>query len=64
MTKHPPKSLIHKAANYFLNEWDGIEAIASYGDVAWDNNLIDAAMPNGAPPEAYRNLIPDHWTNE
>lgn len=38
---YPPKSLMHKAANYFLNEWDGIEAIASYGDVAWDNNLIE-----------------------
>lgn len=117
MTKYPPKSLMHKAANYFLNEWDGIEAIASYGDVAWDNNLIErtnrhvsasrhsslffgshegaqrgckyfslactcqnlginffdyfsdilgkcAAMPNGAPPEAYRNLLPDRWTKE
>ena len=115
--KYPPKCLMHKAANYFLNEWDGIEAIASYGDVSWDNNLIErtnryislsrhnsiffgshagaqrgciyyslacscrnrgidffeyltdvlnksAAMPNGAPPEAYRHLLPDRWTKE
>ena len=27
--------------NYFLNEWDGIEAIATGGDYAWDNNLIE-----------------------
>lgn len=113
--KYPPKSLMHKSANYFLNEWKGIEAIASYGDVAWDNNLIErtnryislsrhnslffgshagaqrgcifyslacscrnrgidffdylsdvlnksAAMPNGAPPEAYRDLLPDRWS--
>lgn len=39
--KYPPKSLMHKSANYFLNEWDGIEVIASYGDVSWDNNLIE-----------------------
>lgn len=95
------------AVNYFLNEWDGIEAIATGGDYAWDNNLIErinryislsgknsqffgshagagrgaifysmagscrlnrinffeylsdmlnrvAAMPNGAPPDAFR----------
>lgn len=36
--KYPPKSLMHKAANYFLNEWDGIEIIPQYGDVDWDNN--------------------------
>lgn len=41
LEKYPPKSLMQKAANYFLNEWDGIEAIASYGDVSWDNNLIE-----------------------
>ena len=23
-----------------------------------------AAMPNGAPPEAYRNLLPDRWAKE
>lgn len=115
--KYPPKSLMHKSANYFLNEWDGIEAIASYGDVSWDNNLIErtnryvslsrrnslffgshagakrgcifyslacscrnmginffdyladvlnksAVMPNGAPSEAYRNLLPDRWAKE
>ena len=40
-TKSPPKSQMHKAANYFLNEWDGIEAISHYGDVEWDNNLLE-----------------------
>ena len=30
-----------EAMNYFLNEWDGIEAIASGGDYAWDNNSIE-----------------------
>ena len=39
--KYPPKSQMHKAANYFLNEWDGIEAISHYGDVDWDNNLLE-----------------------
>lgn len=39
--KYPPKSQMARAVNYFLNEWDGIEAIASYGDVSWDNNLIE-----------------------
>jgi len=39
--KYPPKSVMHKAANYFLNEWDGIEAIANYGDVDWDNNRLE-----------------------
>ncbi|MCQ2152802.1 MAG: IS66 family transposase [Bacteroidales bacterium] len=40
-TKYPPKSQMHKAANYFLNEWDGIEAISHYGDVDWDNNRLE-----------------------
>ncbi len=39
--KYPPKSQMHKAANYFLNEWDGIEAISHYGDVNWDNNRLE-----------------------
>lgn len=39
--KYPPKSDMHKAANYFLNEWDGIEAISHYGDITWDNNIIE-----------------------
>lgn len=39
--KYPPKSQMHKAANYFLNEWDGIEAISKYGDVDWDNNRLE-----------------------
>lgn len=39
--KYPPKSLMYKAANYFLNEWDGIQAIPNYGDVSWDNNQIE-----------------------
>ena len=39
--KYPPKSQMHKAANYMLNEWDGIEAIATGGDYSWDNNLIE-----------------------
>lgn len=39
--KYPPKSSMHKAANYFLNEWDGIEAIPHYGDVDWDNNRLE-----------------------
>lgn len=39
--KYPPKSAMHKAANYFLNEWDGIEAISHYGDVDWDNNRLE-----------------------
>ena len=30
-----------KAINYFLNECDGIEAIADYGGVSWDNNLVE-----------------------
>lgn len=41
LNKYPPKSLMHKAANYFLNEWDGIEAISNYGHVAWDNNRLE-----------------------
>lgn len=40
-SKYPPKSLMAKAVNYFLNEWDGIEAISNYGDVSWDNNLVE-----------------------
>jgi Transposase IS66 family. len=40
-SKYPPKSQMHKAANYFLNEWDGIEAIADYGNVDWDNNRLE-----------------------
>ena len=39
--KYPPKSQMHGAANYFLNEWDGIEAIPTAGDYAWDNNQIE-----------------------
>lgn len=30
---------MYKAANYFLNEWDGIEAISKYGNVDWDNRV-------------------------
>ena len=113
--RYPPKSQMRGAVNYFLNEWDGIEAIATGGDYAWDNNLIErvnryislsrknslffgshagaergaifyslacscrlhrinffeyltdvlnrcAQLPNGAPPEAFRNLLPDKWT--
>lgn len=41
LEKYPPKSQMHKAANYFLNEWDGIEAISRYGDVDWDNNRLE-----------------------
>ena len=32
------------AVNYFLNEWDGIEAIATGGDYSWDNNLIERLL--------------------
>ena len=39
--KYPPKSQMHKAATYFLNEWDDIEAISHYGDVDWDNNMLE-----------------------
>lgn len=39
--KYPPKSQMYKAANYMLNEWDGIEAIPTGGDYSWDNNLIE-----------------------
>lgn len=39
--KYPPKSQMRGAVNYFLNEWDGIEAIATGGDYSWDNNLIE-----------------------
>ena len=39
--KYPPKSQMMGAVNYFLNEWDGIEAIATGGDYSWDNNLIE-----------------------
>ena len=35
------KSQMYKAANYMLNEWDGIEAISTGGDYSWDNNLIE-----------------------
>ena len=112
--KYPPKSQMRGAANYFLNEWDGIEAIATGGDYSWDNNLIErinryislsrknslffgshagagrgaifyslacscrlhrinffeylsdilnrmSEMPNGTPPEAFRDLLPDRW---
>ncbi len=113
--KYPPKSPMRGAVNYFLNEWDGIEAITTGGDYSWDNNLIErinryislsrknslffgshagaergaifyslacscrlhrinffeylsdvlnrcAGMPNGAPPDAFRELLPDRWT--
>ena len=115
--KYPPKSQMSKAANYFLNEWDGIEAVATGGDYDWDNNLIErinryislsrknslffgshagaergcvfyslacscrlhrinffeyfsdvlnrmAQMPNGAKPEAFRDLLPDRWKKQ
>ena len=115
--KYPPKSLMSGAVNYFLNEWDGIEAIATGGGYAWDNNLIErvnryislsrknslffgshagaeraaifyslacscrlhrinffeylsdvlnrvAEMPNGAPPDAFRDLLPDRWSKK
>ena len=39
--KYPPTSQMHKAANYFLNEWSGIEAIPTAGDYSWDNNQIE-----------------------
>lgn len=39
--KYPPKSPMRKAVNYMLNEWDGLEAIATGGDYSWDNNLIE-----------------------
>ena len=39
--KYPPKSQMYKAANYMLNQWDGIEAIITGGDYSWDNNLIE-----------------------
>lgn len=39
--KYPPKSQMYKAANYMLNEWEGIEAIPTGGDYSWDNNLIE-----------------------
>jgi uncharacterized coiled-coil protein SlyX len=39
--KYPPQSPMAKAVNYFLNEWDGIEAITTAGDYRWDNNLIE-----------------------
>lgn len=32
---------MRKAVNYMLNEWDGLEAIATGGDYSWDNNLIE-----------------------
>ena len=112
--KYPPKSQMRGAVNYFLNEWEGIEAIATGGDYFWDNNLIErinryislsrknslffgshagaergaifyslacscrlhrinffeylsdvlnrmSEMPNGTPPESFRNLLPDKW---
>jgi hypothetical protein len=115
--KYPPKSQMYGAVNYFLNEWDGIEAIPTAGDHAWDNNQIEcinryvslsrknslffgshagaergcifyslacscrlhkinffeyltdvlnrcAEMPNGAPPDAFRDLLPDRWTKK
>ncbi len=115
--KYPPKSQMNSAANYFLNEWDGIEAITTAGDYAWDNNQIEginryvslsrknslffgshagaergcifyslacscrlhkinffeyltdilnrmAEMPNGAPPELFRELLPGRWAKK
>jgi len=112
--KYPPKSQMSGAVNYFLNEWDGIQAIPTGGDYNWDNNLIErvnryvslsrknslffgshagaergcvfyslacscrlhrinffeylsdilnrmAQLPNGTPPDALRNLLPDRW---
>lgn len=41
LLRYPPSSQMHKAATYFLNEWDGIEVIPRYGDVAWDNNSLE-----------------------
>lgn len=32
---------MRRAANYMLNEWDGLEAITAGGDYSWDNNLIE-----------------------
>ena len=29
------------AANYMLNQWDGLEATPTGGDYSWDNNLIE-----------------------
>lgn len=39
--RYSPNSKIVKDANYFLNEWDGIEAISRYGNVSWDNNFLE-----------------------
>ena len=39
--KYPSKSQMYKAANYMLNEWDGIEAIFTRGDVHLDTNAIE-----------------------
>lgn len=38
----PSKSRMHGAVNYFLNEWDGIEALPTGGDYAWGNNRIES----------------------
>ncbi len=115
--KYPPKSQMRGAVNYFLNEWDGIEAIPTAGDYSWDNNQIEginryvslsrknsmffgshagaergcifyslacscrlhkinffeylsdvlnrcAETPNGTPPDAFRNLLPDRWKKD
>ncbi len=39
--EYPPKSQLHVAAAYMLNEWDGIEAIFTKGCYSLDNNAIE-----------------------
>jgi len=39
--KYPPRSQMHLAAQYFLNEWDGVVNIFQGGEYALDNNLIE-----------------------
>ena len=39
--KYPPKSKMYKAARYFLNEFDGIEAIFRTGECDLDTNRIE-----------------------
>lgn len=41
LTKYPPKSEIHKAGQYFLNEFDGIEAIFTTGKCSLDTNDLE-----------------------
>jgi transposase len=43
-----PKSLLGKACNYLLNQWDPLSAHLQYGQTRLDNNLVENVMPSSA----------------